>query len=860
MLDRVMVDSEDIWALRGGKMGSLIRNRDWSSTSLGPILAWPQSWRTAVDIMLCMPMAACIRWGRDGVLLYNDAYAAFAGRRHPGLLGTTLEEAWPEASDFTRHTVERVLRGEALTMREHHIVLNRHGEPEDIWVHLSYSPLLNEAGCPAGVMGLVTEVTERVRAEQKRRENEASLRSLNERLELALNAGPILGSWVWNVRQDRFSVDERFARSFGAGYEHSCQDQPLDVVMQAIHPDDRAHVTAAGMHTLKTGERFRCEYRVRHADGSYRWVEASGRCDCETDGQPGRFSCVLIDITDRKQMDLALRESEAWFRSMADSAPALIWTTDASSKVTFANRRYEGIFGVNPRSMEGEEWLRIVHEDDAGAYHARFRAAFEVRMPFTGEVRVRNKEGQIRWMRSEAVPRFAGDGKFIGYIGCAVDVTEVYLATELLEAKVAERTREYALVAEQLQTEMNGRERAEQALRQAQKMEAVGQLTGGIAHDFNNLLTGIMGNLELMQMRAARAGISDFDAYLEGARSAAARAAALTHRLLAFSRRQVLEPKMLAVDAMMADVEELIRRTVGPAVDVRVAHAPDLWPTLCDQNQLENALLNLAINARDAMPEGGVLTIETGNIVLDECFVAGLGDVKPGEYVAISVTDTGTGMSEDVVMRAFDPFFTTKAAGQGTGLGLSMIYGFVKQSGGHIRIESEPGAGTSVRLYLPRCPADAEAVESSPAFEGEAPRARAAESVLIVDDEASIRLSASEMLSNLGYSVRVAGDAASALAMLEQGVPADMLIADIGLPGMNGPQLVEAARRLRPELKVLFITGYAEGGLGPSVPPSAWTEVVAKPFSMTVLAGRIREKLDASPMAAPPAPGAAAAE
>jgi signal transduction histidine kinase/CheY-like chemotaxis protein len=380
---------------------------------------------------------------------------------------------------------------------------------------------------------------------------------------------------------------------------------------------------------------------------------------------------------------------------------------------------------------------------------------------------------------------------------------------------------------------------SEQQLRQSLKMEAVGQLTGGLAHDFNNLLTGITGNLELLSARLAQGRIQDLNRYIISARSAADRAASLTHRLLAFSRRQALSPKPILLNRLISELEDLIRRTMGPSIALEVVGAGGLWTALCDPNQMENALLNLCINAHDAMPDGGKLTIETANASLD--FLASRQrDIPPGQYVVMCVTDTGIGMSKETIDRAFDPFYTTKPLGEGTGLGLSMVYGFARQSGGLSRIYSELGQGTTVKVYLPRYHGDPDAgtmdemvhIDSS-AHEGE--------TVLVVDDEPSVRTLVGEVLRDLGYAAVEAHDGASAMKVLQSDARIDLLITDVGLPGgMNGRQIADATRMIRPELKVLFITGYAanaaigNGILGPGM------HVMVKPFAMEALAARVR--------------------
>lgn len=383
---------------------------------------------------------------------------------------------------------------------------------------------------------------------------------------------------------------------------------------------------------------------------------------------------------------------------------------------------------------------------------------------------------------------------------------------------------------------------AEEALRQSQKVEAIGQLTGGIAHDFNNLLAAIMGALELMKNRIAQGRLAELDRYVTAAQGAATRAASLTHRLLAFARRQTLSPTPTDVNRLIKDIEDLVRRTVGPSIVLEIAATERLWITQVDQNQLENALLNLCINSRDAMPNGGRLTVETANFEVDER-MAREGDLLAGQYVALSVTDTGSGMTREVVSRAFDPFFTTKPLGLGTGLGLSMIYGFARQSGGHVRIYSEVGRGATVCLYLPRLMVSSERTEK-PAKLAMVARAAPGQTVLIVDDEETLRVLIVEVLADLGYSCLEAGDGASGLEFLRSDTRIDLLVSDVGLPGgMNGLQLADAARLLRPGLKVLFITGYAANAVANPEHFETGMQIIAKPFPMEALGAKIRDMI-----------------
>ena len=381
----------------------------------------------------------------------------------------------------------------------------------------------------------------------------------------------------------------------------------------------------------------------------------------------------------------------------------------------------------------------------------------------------------------------------------------------------------------------------EEALRQSQKMEAVGQLTGGIAHDFNNMLTGIIGSLELLRRRLARGRTEDLDGLIDLGVTSANRAAGLTHRLLAFSRRQSLDSKPVEMNALVTSMGELLQRSINETIQLDMQLSEELWVAEADPNQLESALLNLVLNARDAMPDGGKLTVKTFNQHLDAAFTETHGNLQPGDYVVLSVTDTGCGMPQSTISRAFDPFFTTKPIGQGTGLGLSMIYGFSKQSRGHVTIESEVGKGTTVNLYLPRNINDL--VQDALVNIEQAPYALDGETVLIVEDDPAVRVLVSAVLSELGYAFVEAGDADSAVPILDSDQRIDLLISDVGLPGMNGRQLAEIGRQYRPDLKVLFITGYAEhaavrgGFLDPGM------QMITKPFTFDLLTAKVREMI-----------------
>ena len=381
----------------------------------------------------------------------------------------------------------------------------------------------------------------------------------------------------------------------------------------------------------------------------------------------------------------------------------------------------------------------------------------------------------------------------------------------------------------------------EEALRQSQKMEAVGQLTGGIAHDFNNMLTGIIGSLELLRRRLARGRTEDLDSLIDLGVTSANRAAGLTHRLLAFSRRQSLDSKAVQVNTLVLSMGELLQRSLNESIRLDMQLDDQLWIAEADPNQLESALLNLVLNARDAMPDGGTLVIRTFNQHLDAGVTDASSNLEPGDYVALSVQDTGCGMPEAVIQRAFDPFFTTKPIGQGTGLGLSMIYGFSKQSHGHVTIDSEVNRGTTVNLYLPRF--IGEQVSEPVVVTSHTPHAQAGETVLIVEDDPAVRVLVSAVLGELGYAFVEAGDANSALPILQSSQRIDLMVSDVGLPGMNGRQLAEIGRQLRPDLRVLFITGYAEHAAVRGGFLDAGMQMITKPFTFDLLTAKVREMI-----------------
>ncbi len=1345
----------------GGETGRLIAAHDWSKTSIGAIPGWPQSLRTALNLLLRSPVPIVMLWNEDGVMLYNDAYSVFAGGRHPQLLGSKVREGWPEVADFNDNVMRVGLAGGTLQYKDQQLSLARRGKLEPAWMNLDYSPVLDEAGQPAGVIAVVVETTERVLAERRAGEERARLQSMlsqmpgfaailegpqhvftyanhaysavaggrpldglsvreafpemavqgfyglldevyrtgvpyvgralpihldtpngdryidllyepirdnggeitgifvggydvteaqvaAERVNLALESGAIIGTWIWDITAGLITADERFARTFEVDAAALRAGVPVEVLLASIHPDDLGYVVPHLEGVLARGGPYSIQYRVKHG-GDWMWIEANGRVDKDADGQSVRFPGVLIDIDDRKRAELSLEGvsdrlalSEESLRLATEAAEIGTWDLDLKTDILTWSDRTKAMFGISPDvPCSMADFYAGLHPDDRDATGIAFASALDpkVRAVYDVEYRTVGKEdGIVRWVAAKGKGLFNADGICIRAMGTAIEITARKAAetrnallaelTELMrsgdpaaaldkgcalmgryfgvsrvgygvldpeedvfrydvcwtdgsvppllgdypahvfgerivaqltagqtivvddlfadtlskgEARtletagetdtrailvvpflrggrlrtivylnaqqprawsadevafmetVAERTRQLidraetvaalealtqslqVQVAEQLAerdrlwdvsqdpfliadaagvwqrvspawthilgwpadellgktsdwlthpddvqkthdevvelgrgrrtirfenrlrardgsyrafswnaveedgliyctardvTEIRARERAlrdsqdftrlalgavggvgiwhydvasdrfffdegiaelyaldpddgpggllradflgnvhpddkvglretmagglvnagdieleyriahpdgstrwvlsrgntyfgednrplrrtgvgiditekrrlEEQLRQSQKMEAVGQLTGGIAHDFNNMLAVVMGSLELLNRRL---GDEDPRAkhYVQQAADASKRAANLTQRLLGFSRQQPLKPEVVDANRLVIGMSDLLRHSIGAAVRLETVLAAGTWRTEVDPNQLENVILNLSVNARDAMPDGGRLTIETQNVHLDARYVSGELGVPSGQYVMIVVSDTGGGMAPDVLAKAFDPFFTTKEPGKGTGLGLSQVYGFVKQSGGHIKIYSEEGEGTAVKIYLPRAEVATDETEAGTADHTPLP-GDPHEIVLVVDDEEAVRRFTVEALSELGYHVLEASTARAALDLLARQPGIVLLVTDVVMPDTNGRKLADQALAMRPDLKVLYMTGYTRNAVVHNGVLDKGVHMIGKPFTLDELASRVRGLLD----------------
>ena len=685
-----------------GEMAGRIREFDWSTTSLGPLDQWSSSLRAAVQMLLASPVPLVMLWGKPGYMVYNDAYSVFAGGRHPFLLGSPVEQGWPEVADFNRNVVDTCLAGGTLSYRDKELVLFRNGAAEDVWMDLYYSPVVEDDGAPSGVISIVIETTARVTAERRRREAEADFRAANERIQLALNSGAVLGSFVWDIRANRVTGDERFARTFAFPVEQAQQGMPLESATRIIHPDDQGRVHEQITRTIEQGVPYNTEYRIRRAeDGEYLWILASGRCDYGDDGQPSRFPGVLVDIHERKVAE------------------------DALLQLT--------------RNLE----QRV---DDAVA------------------------------------------------------------------ARIA----------------------VEEQLRQSQKMEAIGALTGGVAHDFNNVLQIISGNLQLLALQER--DNENVQRRVNAAASAVERGAKLSSQLLAFARRQPLSPTVMNPRRIFDGLSDLLQRALGETIVVQLTLPDKPWSIKVDRNQLENAVLNLAINSRDAMNGDGRLNVFAENVALDAHDVAGAG-IACGEYLRITVQDDGPGMPPEVLERACEPFFTTKEDGRGTGLGLSMVFGFVRQSGGQLSIHSEIGVGTTVQMHFPRS-ADPESASDEVRVTSQE---GGHETVLVVEDDAQVRATSVELLEELGYRVLQAPNGDAAMDLLKSGVEIDVLFTDVVMPGdQKSADLAAWARSRTPAIPVLFTSGHTRDIISRNNILAPGVRLLHKPYRPDTLAQMLR--------------------
>lgn len=807
-----------------GDLSTLMRAHDWESTALGSPLHWPDGLKVPLGMMLTSRFEMWLGWGPDIHFFYNDAYVPTLGVKHPRSLGQPMREVWKEVFAEVEDRIRSVMvDGVATWDKALLLLLERNGYPEETYHTFSYSPLRGDSGAVEGLMCVVSEETERVIGERRL----STLQMLADGLSGVQTRDDAVKAVCDTLAANRKDFP------FGLLY---LQDVARGWTGQACTPD--AAALLAYDWPLATIERGAAEFRIDLSpdnDGlpSGGWnvkprqalLVPIARAGDKPLGalvfglnphRPGDESVLGFAQLIATQISGALANIDALNseRRRADriwlNSRDLIVVVDRGGIFRSVSPSWTRILGHDIDDVVGRSFLDFIHPDDA----ALTRTGIDITLETTGidlfENRYLDKAGETHWISWNT----------------SVENDLVFAYGRDITAEKAQG----AALAE-----------AESQLRQAQKMEAVGQLTGGIAHDFNNMLAVVIGSLELLERRGEQSPRAQ--RYIDAAMDGARRSASLTQRLLAFSRRQPLKPESLDANKLVADTSELLRRSIGANIRLETVLAGGLWRIHADPNQLVSVLLNLAVNARDAMDEDGRLTIETQNSHLDESYAAANLGIAPGQYVLIAVSDTGHGMPGDVIAKAFDPFFTTKEVGRGTGLGLSQVYGFIKQSNGHVKIYSEPGQGTTIKVYLPRLfaaePDAAELKAPSPAAAHQGD-----EIVLVVEDEAAVRQFSVDALEMLGYRVLQADGAAAALALIRAHPDIALMFTDVIMPEVNGARLAEAARQLRPDLRVLFTTGYTRnavvhnGVLDPDV------DLLGKPFTVDQLAVKVRDVLD----------------
>jgi len=834
----------------GGKLADIISTFDWSKTPLGPMESWPTSVKTTVGLSLRSPVPIVTLWGEQGTMIYNDAYAVFAGGRHPRLLGSAVREGWPEVADFNDNVMKVGLAGGTLSYREQDLTLSRSGVPEQVWMNLDYSPVLGESGKPIGVIAIVVETTQAVHAARRLRENEARLRfldALGKETARSTDADTILAVTTRMVGehlgvtscayadmdpdQDGFTIRGDWAapgalhivghysladfgklavKNLGAG-------QPLVINdnLKELEPEEAATFQRLGigaticMPLVKEG-RLTALMAIHH-EGPHLWTENE--------------LALITEVTERSWAHIERVRSEAEVRNGEQRFREEL-ARRVAERTAALQQSEKNIRTVFETSYMNQGLLttdgKIIYVNATSLASIKGRLEDVVGKDFAETPWFTGTPGMPEKVR-EGIARVAA-GESI-QIAMPLNMPTGYRIYEFsMRPAMDETGKVVALVPEAV--EITARVRAEQALQQAQKIEAIGNLTGGIAHDFNNLLMAVLGSLELLRKRLPDdAGLLRL---LDNAAEGARRGRSLTERMLAFARRQDLKPERVDVERLVAGMTELMARTLGPTITVEVQMPAQLPQVEIDPNQLEGALLNLAVNARDAMHGEGPLAIAAREAQLDGEY----GGVQPGTYVCLSVTDTGEGMDEETLKRATEPFFTTKGVGKGTGLGLSMVHGLAQQSGGALLLKSAPGEGTTAEIWLPAFGRTEEAAvdATSPCVE-DAAAASGRLRILAVDDDALVLMSTVDMLEDLGHAVVGAESGQQALAELAKG-PFDLMVTDHAMPHMTGAQLVTEARARVPGLSIILASGYAELPSGTTVD----VQRLSKPFSQADLA------------------------
>jgi PAS domain S-box-containing protein len=847
----------------GGELSRLIAGLDWSATSLGALDSWPQVTKTTVGLILRSPVPIVSLWGAEGIMIYNGAYAEVAGARHPQLLGSKVREGWPEVADFNDHVMRTVFHaGETLSYEDQELTLHRNGVPEQVWMKLDYSPVVEEDGRIAGVIAIVVETTGKVRAERRITGEGERVRQMFQQAPgfMAMLEGP----------EHRFTMANAAYGQLVGGRD--VVGKPINEALPEIEGQGFVGLLNDVRETRRPHVGFATPVELEGPGGpETKFVDFIFQPVIAADGELRGIFVQGHDVTDRKRAEILKTAHNHVLQlaiedcSLEDALHQLVLAveTESSSEV-IASILLLDADGVHLRHGAGPNLPDAYNMAIDGVAIGEGvgscgTAAFRRQQVFVTDI-----EHDPLWTNFKALalehglracwstPIMSGNGEVLGTFAMYYreprepkpeDLELVELITTsaalMIERKRAEMTlRELNETLEaRVLSEIAERRVAEAALVQSQKLESIGKLTGGVAHDFNNLLQIISGNLQLLQSDVE--GNERAQRRIANALTGVDRGAKLASHLLAFARRQPLEPKVVSIARLLAGMTDLLRRSLGETIDIEMRAADGLWNVFIDANQTENALLNLAINARDAMGGSGKLTIAAENASIDAASAAE-NDIEPGDYVEIAVSDTGTGIAQDMLEQVFEPFFTTKPEGQGTGLGLSMVYGFVRQSGGNVRIESTPGEGTTLRLYLPRI--DRGEDDAMPLDVAE--ESGGSETVLVAEDDDDVRATTVAMLTGLGYHVLTARNAAEAIAIIDAGTPVDLLFTDVVMPGaLSSPELARRARSKIPGLPVLFTSGYTRDAIVHRGRLDEGVDLLAKPYTRHQLARRIRESL-----------------
>ena len=889
-----------------------IGEHDWSATPLGAKEHWPAALRSLTEMMLRSPTPIVLLWGEEGIMLYNEPYAVFAGGRHPHLLGSKVREGWPEVADFNDHVMRTVLAGGTLSYRNQELTLYRSGGPEQVWMNLDYSPIVDDGGAPVGVICILGETTEGIAADRKRRQVEAQVRVSEERFRLMADAVPQI-VWITDAEGRTEFFNRQWSDYTGEPYR---QSNAAEIAAAHVHPDDRAETMAAFDAARASGGTFLVEHRIRSASGDYRWFLVRGEPYRDPlTGRIARWFGASVDIHDRRMAEASLRESEALLRRFNDSlerlvdertaerdrmweaSPDLLLVIDFQGVFRRVNPAWTTLLGFTADELVGHHATEFVVEEDHRATIDAYQAT-AAGQPAQVENSLRHKDGSIRRIAWVGVP--AGEMTYasgrditaeramaaklrdeqdfarlalsaVGGVGvwtydmvadryvCDAAIAALYAldpdaaaqgitreqffanihpddrtALDQLLAdgrgRAGELEMEYRLVHPDgsirwvlsrghthadaqgrpvhrtgIGVDLTSQRQVEDQLRQSQKMEALGQLTGGIAHDFNNLLTVIRGSAELLR-RPDLSG-ERRERYAQAIADTADRATKLTHQLLSFARRQALTPEVFDVAASVRGIGDMLATLTGSRIGIDLELGDRPCHVNADRTQFDTAIVNMTVNARDAMDGQGRLSIAVH--AADHIPAVRAHPVIPGAFVAVTLTDTGPGIAADRLDQIFEPFFTTKDVGHGTGLGLSQVFGFAKQSGGEVVAGNAEGGGAQITLYLPL-------VETGEAVrDGRADPAAPVPSgddlyVLVVEDNLEVGEFATQALAELGYRTRWVVSGREALAELAAGEAVDLVFTDVVMPGMSGIELGREITRLYPDLPVILTSGYSD--------------------------------------------------